>query len=72
MYVIYHFTKKSVKCLYKRAHDRNNLDLGRFYEAITDPWTFKETEEGKFMGFQSYGVPRSNYKQSYSENDVKN
>lgn len=69
---VYHFKKNSLKCLYKRAHSKDNLDLGRFYEAITNHWNFKETEEGKFMGFQSFGIPQNNYKDKYSEDDVKN
>ena len=33
----------------------NKLDLGMFYSAATFRMNFKDHEEGKFMGWQSYG-----------------
>lgn len=32
-----------------------NLDLGSFYTQATKHFGFKNDEEGKFMGYQSYG-----------------
>ena len=49
----------------------NNLGIGNLYADMSDKFNFI-AEEGKFMGYQSYGRPKKEYYELLDKQDFKN